>query len=135
MHIEEIVNWIERAFGDEPPLGDAAGTEDAQRLLQGQEYQEYLQDLINRQIIRDYLTNAVLLGVISEGGLPAFAPQIASEEGRAALALHMLMSSVEEAPDLPLANGEVQVLEPLQPDSEPLQSKKGDRSHIKLVPN
>ena len=132
MHIEEIVNWIESAFGEELVAGGAADNEDVQRVMQGDEYQDYLQDLINRQIIRDYLTNAVLLGVISEGGLPAFAPQIASQPGRAALALHMLMSSVEEAPHLPLPDGEVETLEPLAANDEEHDSV--DRSHIKLVP-
>jgi len=133
LHIEEIVNWIENAFGDEPALEGAAQSEDVRHMMKGAQYQEYLQDLINRQIIRDYLTNAVLLGVISEGALPAFAPQIATQEGRAALALHMLMSSVEEAPDLPLPNGEVETLKPLAANDE--EHDRVDRSHIKLVPN
>ena len=128
MQIEEIVNWIEGAFGAETELAEAADNQEIQRLFRGREYQEYLQDLINRQIIRDYLTNAVLLGIISEGGLPAFAPQLATSEGRAALALHMLMSSVEEALDLPLPRGEADLLKPLEPG-------KGDNPHIKLVPN
>lgn len=129
MHIEDIVNWIEGAFGPEPaPTDSIAEQEEVQRVLKGVEYQRYLQDLVNRQIIRDYLTNAVLLGILSEGGLPAFAAQIATEQGRAALALHMLMSSVDDALDLPLPDGEVELLKPLKPG-------KGDRSHIKLVPN
>ena len=66
--------------------------------------------------------------LISEGGLAAFALQLSSEEGRATLALHMLMSSVDEAVDLPLLSGEVEVLKPLK-----LQS--GDHPHIKLVPS
>ncbi len=133
MHIEEIVNWIEKAFGEQPPLEGAEHSEDVRRAMKGEEYQDYLQDLINRQIIRDYLTNAVLLGVISEGGLTAFAPQIATQEGRAALALHMLMSSVEEAPHLPLPDGEVETLEPLAANDD--EHDGADRSHIKLVPN
>ena len=128
MHIEDIVNWIEGAFGPEPAAAEIADSEDVQRVLQGAEYQRYLQDLVNRQIIRDYLTNAVLLDILPEGGLPAFAPQIATEEGRAALALHMLMSSVDDALELPLPDGEVELLKPLKPGSQ-------DRSHIKLVPS
>lgn len=133
MHIEEIVNWIEHAFGEQPGPGDGGHGEDVRRLMQGEQYQGYLQDLINRQIIRDYLTNAVLLGVIGEGGLPAFAPQIATPEGRAALALHMLMSAVEEAPNLPLPDGEVETLEPMAANDD--EHDGVDRSHIKLVPN
>lgn len=133
MHIEEIVNWIESAFGEQLTPDGAAGSEDVQRVMKGEEYQDYLQDLINRQIIRDYLTNAVLQGVIGDGGLPAFAPQIATQAGRAALALHMLMSSVEEAPHLPLPDGEVETLEPLAANDE--EHDGVDRSHIKLVPN
>jgi len=133
LHIEEIVNWIENAFGEQLTPKGAAGSEDVQRVMKGEEYQDYLQDLINRQIIRDYLTNAVLLGVIGEGGLPAFEPQIATQAGRAALALHMLMSSVEEAPPLPLPDGEVETLEPLAANDE--EHDGVDRSHIKLVPN
>ena len=91
-------------------------------------FQRFLRDQVNRQIIRDYLTNAVVLGVISEGGLAAFAPELETEEGRAVLSLYMLMSSVEEAMDLPVGHGEVVSLKPLRPEG-------GDRSHIKLVPN
>jgi len=66
--------------------------------------------------------------VITEGGLAAFASQVASEEGRATLALYMLMSSVEEAKDLPAVNSDIEVLKPLKPSP-------GAHPHIKLVPN
>jgi hypothetical protein len=66
--------------------------------------------------------------VITQGGLAAFASQIVTEEGRAILALYMLMSSVEDAKDLPALNGELEVLKPLKVVPEPPR-------HIKLVPN
>ena len=78
--------------------------------------------------IRDYLTNAVVLGVIAEGGLTAFASQVNTEEARATLALYMLMSSVEEAKDLPGINGGIEVLQPVKPVPEA-------HPYIKLVPN
>ena len=102
MRLDEIVCWIDGAFGVTPPLSGEGDVDVLKRVFAGKSYQRYLQDQVNRQIIKDYLANAVLLGIISEGGLAAFALQLSSEEGRAALALHMLMSSVDEAVDLPL---------------------------------
>lgn len=128
LHLNEISNWIDRAFGEASP---AVGDEDMEVLssiFTRDSFDRYMRDQVNRQIIRDYLTNAVVLGVISEGGLAAFAPEVADEEGRSVLALYMLMSSVEEAKDLPLSNSDVGLLKPLTPEP-------GDRSHIKLVPN
>jgi hypothetical protein len=133
VHLDEIVNWIDGAFGTEfLDYGPEHQREiDSLLGLMGSEaYQRHFRDQVNRQIIRDYLTNAVVLGVISEGGLAAFATQIDSEEGRATLALYMLMSSVEDARDLPPVNGEVEALKPLQVE----KPMRGDRSHIKLVP-
>tara|TARA_R110000823_G_scaffold139607_4_gene269471 strand:- start:1655 stop:2059 length:405 start_codon:yes stop_codon:yes gene_type:complete len=131
VHLDEIVDWIDRAFGSDRPLMERADVQqdlDLLRSMLGEDaYQRYLRDQVNRQIIRDYLTNAVVLGIINEGGLAAFASTIASEEGRSTLALYMLMSSVEDAADLPV-NGEVDTLTPLEP------APPGDRSHIKLVP-
>ena len=80
-----------------------------------------------RDTIREDGTR-VTPGVISEGGLPAFAAQISTEEGRASTALYMLMSSVEDARDLPALSADLQPLKPLDPAPNP-------RSHIKLVPN
>jgi len=128
LHLDEIISWIDGAFGVAPALPGEDDVEALKRVFTGKSYQRYLQDQVNRQIIRDYLANAVLLGVISEGGLAAFALPLSSEEGRASLALHMLMSSVDEAVDLPLLSGEVDVL-------KPLKSQPADHPHIKLVPN
>lgn len=128
MHLDEIVNWIDRVFGEIPPAPEHGDVETLRRIFGDRGYQRYLQDQVNRQIIRDYLTNAVVLGVISEGGLAAFASEVASEEGRATLALYMLMSSVEEAKDLPAPHGDIEALKPLKP-------AQGNHPHIKLVPN
>lgn len=128
MHINEIIDWVDGAFGAPRPAVDAADVAAFERICNQDGYQRFLQDQVNRQIIRDYLANAVLLGVISEGGLPAFAIQLASEEGRSSLALHMLMCSVDEAVDLLPVTGQVEALTPLKP-------KRGDRPHIKLVPS
>ena len=131
VHLDEIIEWIDRAFDAESIAAEPdteQGERTLERILGSDSYQRYLRDQINRQIIRDYLTNAVVLGVISEGGLAAFAGQIASEEGRSTLALYMLMSAIEDAADLPPVAGEVEPLKPLNPSPE------DDRSHIKLVP-
>tara|TARA_B100001540_G_scaffold199922_2_gene176106 strand:+ start:2911 stop:3312 length:402 start_codon:yes stop_codon:yes gene_type:complete len=130
VHLDEIIGWIDRAFGNEPAVYDCAvpdGVETLRSLLGDEGYQRYQRDQVNRQIIRDYLTNAVVLGIISEGGLAAFAAPLSSEEGRSTLALYMLMSAVEDAAALPPVCGELEVLKPLEP-------QPGDRSHIKLVP-
>ena len=101
MHLDEIINWINGAFGEVTPgvrSGDDLAT--LESILDDGGYQRYLQDQVNRQIIRDYLINALVLGIITEGGLPAFATQVSTEEGRATMALYMLMSSVEQAAEL-----------------------------------
>lgn len=135
MHLDEIVGWIDGAFGPETLENyreDLRNDVELVRNTLGDEgYQSYFRDQVNRQIIRDYLTNAVVLGVLTEGGLAAFASQLCSEEGRATLALYMLMSAVEDAQDLPPVGGDLEPLQPLNPQPP----VPGDRSHIKLVPN
>ena len=128
MQLDEIINWIDGAFGEERPGQKLPDVQALKDMLGESEYQCYLQDQVNRQIIRDYLVNALVLGIITEGGLPAFAAQISNEEGRATMALYMLMSSVEDARDLPALEG-IEPLKPLKPAGE------APRSHIKLVPN
>jgi len=131
VHLDEIVDWIDHAFGADQALADTAevaGDIDTLCAILGEEgYHRYLRDQVNRQIIRDYLTNAVVLGILSESGLAAFASAIACEESRATLALYMLMSAVEDAAQLPAVAGDLEPLKPLPP-------APGDRSHIKLVP-
>lgn len=128
LHLDEITNWIDGAFGAELDCDTDAQQAALEGALGSDGYQRFLRDQVNRQIIRDYLTNALVLGVITEGALAAFATDLATEEGRSVLSLYMLMSSVEEARDLPVGHGDVVSLKPLRPE-------EGDRSHIKLVPN
>lgn len=124
MQLEQLVERIESAFGEDQPLSrDEISVEDRaalNRVFSDDGYQGYLQDQINRQIIRDYLTNAVVLGHVSEQGLERLGEQAASRDGRSSLSLHMLMSSVEEAAEL-LARGIPTRLERLEPgpDSPP----------------
>lgn len=124
MHLDEIINWIDGAFGNDAPAEETPNVEAMKELLGDSSYQRYLQDQVNRQIIRDYLVNALVLGIITEGGLPAFARQINTEEGRATMALYMLMSSVEDARDLPALDSRI----------EPLKPPEDEHPHIKLVP-
>ncbi|CAA0121870.1 Uncharacterised protein [Halioglobus japonicus] len=126
MHLDEIVSWIDSAFGVESRGSVPAEAEALSKIMGSDGFRRYMKDQVNRQIIRDYLTNAVVLGEITTGGLAAFAPQLVSEESRATLALFMLMSSVEEAKDLPVASGEPGAFKPLEPLPKP-------RPHIKLV--
>ena len=128
MQLNEIIDWVDGAFGPQVVDVDVSDVDALHMLFEDEGYQRYLQDQVNRQIIRDYLANAVLLGVLSEAGLPAFALQLSSEEGRSSLALHMLMCSVDEALDLLPMDDEIESLTPLQPRPE-------GRPHIKLVPN
>ena len=121
MHLDQIVSHIDRAFGEELPFSDQS-LQDSDREVLGRifgdrGYQRYLQDQVNRQIIRDYLANAVVLGHLPEQALDGLAQYIASREGRSALALHMLMSSVEQAAEL-AAHDSGDVLKPLTSESE-----------------
>lgn len=121
MRLDTLVEQIETAFGETPPFtSEGLAENDRETLLRvfGDEgYQEYLQDQINRQIIRDYLTNAVILGFVPEADIPAFMSMAGNPESRASLSLYMLMSSVEQAPEL-LAEGVPARLEPLKPDPD-----------------
>ncbi len=126
MHLDEMANWIDSAFGEESHGPARTEIEALTKIFGSCGFQRYFKDQVNRQIIRDYLINAVVLGEITEGGLAAFAPQLVSEESRATLALFMLMSSVEDAKDLPVAGGDLDVLKPLAPAPKA-------RPHIKLV--
>lgn len=131
MHLDKIVERIDRAFGEAPAFPDhpvvGRDIEALGRVFGDEGFQGYLQDQVNRQIIRDYLTNAMLLGFLCEEGLAALMEQVTSSEGRAALSLHMLMSSVESAGEL-LSNGGPQLLQPLVPEP-------GSPPHMKLVPS
>lgn len=133
MQLDEITTRIDRAFGEELPVSRRPLEESDLRTLEhvfgDESFQHYLQDQVCRQIIRDYLTNAVLLGHLSPGDLECFADQVKTQEGRSALSLHMLMTSVEEADTLP-GVGVMASLKPLKP---PVPDKCG-RPTLSLVP-
>ena len=118
MQLNQIVDHIDQAFGEELPFSarelDGQDRDVLQRVFGDQGYQAYLQDQVSRQIIRDYLTNAVLLGYVAEQRLLGFGRQLASRDERAALSLHMLMSSVEQAGEL-LEEDHLQSLKILKP--------------------
>lgn len=129
LELNRLVERLERAFGQEPPFAGRNLEADEVALLQrvfgDNGHQLYLQDQVNRQIIRDYLINAVMLGYIAEQDLPALGPQMSSREGRAALSLQMLMSAVEQAGEL-VAGAAPAHLNRLRPPAE-------RPSHIKLI--
>ena len=121
MHLDEIVQWIDRAFGAESlELQDAADEQTLRNALGDSGYQRFFRDQVNRQIIRDYLTNAILLGYLGEDRLEGLSSQVATLEGRSALALHMLMTSVEDASSLPGTCVPVSLkpLKPSRPDPD-----------------
>jgi len=129
VQLDRLVERIDGSFGSDLPFTERALSQTEQEVLQAvfgdQGYQGYLQDQVNRQIIRDYLTNAVVLGFLPEQELADFAEQVATPEGRSWLSLHMLMSSVEQVAELP-RGGDMQTLEELTPpDKHP--------PYIKLV--
>ena len=129
IQLEQIVEQIDQAFRQELPFsGRTLNLEDLDvlgRVFGDEGYQGYLQDQVNRQIIRDYLTNAVLLGYLEEGDLPGFSRHLATEEGRSSMSLHMLMSSVSEARQLTPEN-KPERLKNLGSDGSP-------HPHIRLV--
>jgi len=104
LHLDRLVEQLEGAFGEELPFssGDLSlGQVDVLQQVFGDEgYQAYLQDQVNRQIIRDFLVNAVLLGFLPQQALVDIAGQVGTRESRASLSLHMLMTSVEQAAEL-----------------------------------
>ena len=129
LQIDEIVERIDGSFGKELPFSARALTETDTDVLQrafGEVgYLDYLDDQANRQIIRMYLTNAVILGYLPEKRLGAYSRQMATREGRATLSLHFLMSSVEDADKLPL-DSESQKLCNLRPEP-------GSPPHLRLI--
>jgi len=122
----ELVQRIEQGFGEElaVPTGELDRAAMV-RLLQHPDFAPYLQDQINRQIIKDYLVNAVMLDCISEDNFAALSRQSASGEGRCALSLHMLMKSVEAANEIPSESGQVEL--------KALKEKPGSPPHMVIV--
>jgi hypothetical protein len=121
LRIDEIVQRIDSSLGQELPFSARTLSQEdlavLRRLFGDVGYQDYLDDQTNRQIIRVYLTNAVVLGYLPEKKIEAYSRQVETREGRAALSLHILMSSVEDAANLPM-NEELQNLHP-EPGSPP----------------
>ena len=129
LQLDRLVEQLDGAFGEELPFSSgelSVGQVEALTEVFGDHgYQGYLQDQVNRQIIRDFLVNAVMLGFLSQASIEGIAGQVATREGRAALSLHMLMSSVEQAAEL-VAPGESGRLEALNPAAK-------RPSYIKLI--
>lgn len=129
MQLDQVVERIDLAFGEELPFSERVLTAEDRtvldRVFSDQGYQGYMQDQVNRQIIRDYLLNAMLLGFLDEEQLASITPRISTPEGRANLSLNMLMSSVEQAAEV-LAAGAAEDLSPLRPEP-------GSPPHIRLI--
>ena len=129
VELNQLLEAIESAFGAELPFSgrklkdqelDTLG-----RVFGEKGYQGYLQDQVNRQIIRDYLANAVVLGHLSQQDLEGFAVRVTTPSQRSSLSLNMLMNSVEKAPEL-LHDGSDEALKALQPGSK-------SPPHIRLI--
>lgn len=118
LQLDRLVERLDGAFGEELPFSSgelSQGQVEVLRQVFGDDgYQSYLQDQVNRQIIRDFTVNAVMLGFLPEQSVSGLSRQVASREGRAALSLHMLMSSVEQAAEL-MAPQEPEQLSRLKP--------------------
>jgi hypothetical protein len=129
LQLNELVHRIEGCFGEELPVtGEPMSPVEQEvldRLIQGEAYQAHAQDQFNRQVIRDYLVNAVVLGAITDENFSALSKLAQSIEGRASLSLYMLMSSVDAANDL-LPDIGLEDLKELRPES-------GSRPHMVIV--
>lgn len=121
IQLDQLAKRLEGAFGDATPFtARELAQEDIdvlQRIFEDDGYQVYLQDQVNRQIIKDYLLNAVILGYVPEQELVRIAEQMTSREGRASLSLQMLMSSVDQAGEL-IARADPRPLSRLKSDTE-----------------
>ena len=130
LQLDKVVREIETAFGEETPFTERRLTEQETTVLSeifGDEgYQRFIEDQVNRQIIRDYLTNAVLLRCISDERFSALAQHAATPKGRASLSLHMLMHSIEEANDIPLNAGA---------GLKQIRRAPGSPPQLELIPN
>lgn len=131
LQLDRLIAQLDGAFGEELPFSSgelSVEQVDTLRQVFGDHgYQGYLQDQVNRQIIRDFVLNAVMLGFLTESCMAGVSGQLATREGRAALSLHMLMSSVEQAAEL-VAPREPEQLEELSPPSK-------RPPYIKLIKN
>ncbi len=127
--LQEVMQRIENSFGEEFPFSSEKLSEQElytlQKVFGDSGFQAYLQDQVNRQIIRDYLLNAYRLGFLDDSQLAAISRGVATAESRSSLALHMLMYSVEQAAELPL-RGPERELEALLPTEK-------SPPHIRIV--
>lgn len=130
LQIESVVREIEDAFGNELAFTERPLTDTETGVLSAvfgdQGFQRYTQDLVNRQIIRDYLTNAVMLELLQDDRFAVLTQQAGTVKGRAALALHMVMHSIEEANDIPLNAGA---------GLKKLRLKPGSPPQLELIPS
>lgn len=119
LHLDKVIERIEHAFGEELPVTDQSlsdvDSEALDKVFRRPAYYSYMQDQVNRQIIRDYLVNAVMLGCITDENFAALSRQAVSCEGRSSLSLHMLMKSVEAANEIP-PESDPTGLKPLRPE-------------------
>ncbi len=103
--LDQIAGAIDDAFGVPLPVaGGATGEAELaalRRAFESDDFQAWLQDEIHRQIIRDYLLNAAQLGLVDDAAMARYRRILASADGRALLALHMVVSPVEHAGSLP----------------------------------
>jgi hypothetical protein len=129
LQLNELVHRIEGCFGEELPVtGEPMSPVEQEildRLIQGEAYQAHAQDKFNRQVIRDYLVNAVVLGAITDENFSALSKLAQSIEGRSSLSLYMLMSSVDAANEL-LPDIGLEDLRELRPEP-------GSRPHMVIV--
>jgi hypothetical protein len=92
LQLNELVHRIEGCFGEELPVtGEPMSPVEQEildRLIQGEAYQAHAQDQFNRQVIRDYLVNAVVLGAITDENFSALSKLAQSIEGRASLSVY-----------------------------------------------
>jgi hypothetical protein len=81
LQLDRLVERLEGAFGEELPFSAgelSQGQVEVLRQVFGDDgYQSYLQDQVNRQIIRDFTVNAVMLGFLPEQSVSGISRQVA----------------------------------------------------------
>ena len=117
MQLDDLVNSIERQFGaDEPPC---AGPGE-------HGFEVYLEDQVNRRIIRDFFINAIVLGHLPRDAVIRLGGSMATPQCRGPLAPNLLMMAVEDAASLLRTPPDIDLV----PLAEP-----ADVSHLTLVEN
>jgi len=129
MQLNQLIDRIDSVLGEELPFTEETLLEGEKntlnRVFGERGYQRYLQDQISRQVIRDYLANAVVLGHLAEQELTAYSPLLASSESREELALQMVVASVDQARELCSLDEGGRLI--------PLAGQHGESTHIRLV--